>query len=298
VATRSPLTVVLAAMALSTVSTLALFTAAAWTGSSALLAIAIQALIAATSQGFLLHGLNKSPGHKSSGHSGGDAYEMYFWSFAVAVLLFSLGAGIAMYDGVAKLADPLPNRYHHVAFSVLALAFVLTGAATYLALEHASAPRPQAVARTGPRAAQEAAASTIVIEGMAGLLGIAIAAAGIAIAQSLSAPAADGYAAITVGLVLGVVAAFMSLEIRTLLVRTGQANRERPSDFFVDDEPVPEPVTGKNSATQTVITPTVPAQRAAPAKPSTATPAAPPSATPPSTRPMSRKERKRQKGKR
>lgn len=291
-------------MALSTVSTLALFTAAAWTGSSALLAIAIQALIAATSQGFLLHGLNKSSGHTSSGHSGGDAYEMYFWSFGVAVLLFSLGAGIAIYDGVAKLADPLPNRYHHIAFSVLALTFVLTAAATYLALEHASAPRPQAVARTGPRGAQEAAASTIVIEGMAGLLGIAIAAAGIAIAQSLSAPAADGYAAIAVGLVLGVVAAFMSLEIRTLLVRTGKAERERPSEFFIDDE-AREPGAGKRPANQAgrgEPAATVQAQRAEPAKTNAATPAAPPSTSPTASpalaRPMSRKERKRQKGKR
>lgn len=286
-ATRPPSTVVLAALALSTISALVLFAAAAWTGSSALLAVAIQALIGATSQSLLLYGLRKA----AAAPGGAAGYEMYFWSFGVAVLLFSLGAGIAIYDGVAKLAEPLPNRYHHIAFTALAGTFVLAVAATYLALKNLSAPQP--LARTAPRGAEDAAASTIVIEGLAGLLGIAIAAAGIVIAQMLGAPAADGYAAIAVGLVLGVVAAFMSLEIRTLLVRTGKAQREHPAEFFIEDEPAPETagIISERPAAQPAVTAAAP--RAAPVSAPLAT-----TAPAPPARPLSRKERKRQKHKR
>lgn len=283
-ATRPPSTVALAALALSTISAFVLFAASSLTGSSALLAVAIQALIGATSQSLLLYGLRKS----AASPGGAAGYEMYFWSFGVAVLLFSLGAGIAIYDGVAKLADPLPNRYHHIAFTALAAAFVLTAAGIYLALKNLSAPAP--LARTAPRGAEDAAASTIVIEGLAGLLGIAIAAAGIVIAQMLSVPAADGYAAIAIGLVLGVVAAFMSLEIRTLLVRTGKAERERerPAGFFIEDEP---------AADATGVSERPAAQPAAP-RPAPASVVATASAAPMApTRPLSRKERKRQKGK-
>lgn len=284
-ATPPPSTVVLAALALSTISALAMFAAAAWTGSSALLAVAIQALIGAASQSLLLYGLRKTAGQPR-----GAGYEMYFWSFGVAVLLFSLGAGIAIYDGVAKLAAPLPNRYQHIAFTALAAGFVLTTAMVYLALKNLASAAP--LARAALRGADDAAASTIVIEGLAGLLGLAIAAAGIVIARMLSAPAADGYAAITIGLVLGVVAAFMSLEIRTLLVRTGRAEHAPPAGFFIEDEPAPATADlSERPAAQPAIATTAP--RAAPvsAPLASATP-------PPPARPMSRKERKRQKHKR
>ncbi len=81
--------------------------------------------------------------------------ELSFWSFGVAVLLFSLGAGIAIYDGVAKLADPLPNKYLQIAYAVLAATFIALVVITRLALKQLTLAGPRtsgtarACARTG-----------------------------------------------------------------------------------------------------------------------------------------------------
>jgi divalent metal cation (Fe/Co/Zn/Cd) transporter len=276
--------VVIMAMTFNIALTFALFATAAWSGSAALLATAIQSLIAASSQAMVLYGL-PATSPESNRTSPARANEIFFWSFGVAVLLFSLGAGIAIYDGVAKLADPLPNKYLHIAYAVLTGAFVALVMIARLALKQLAPAGPR-TSRTA-RAAQEPAASTVAIESLAGLLGILIAGAGIAIADWLSVPVADGYAAIAIGLLLGVVAAFMSLEIRNLLIGGARADdhlglsSDNSSAFFIEDETTADPSRSAASA----------------ARSASLAPRAPSASATDSERPMSRKERKRHKGK-
>jgi divalent metal cation (Fe/Co/Zn/Cd) transporter len=283
--------VVIMAMTFNIALTFALFATAAWSGSAALLATAIQSLIAASSQAMVLYGLSRSAPEMNRSTQGTSrstptrANEIFFWSFGVAVLLFSLGAGIAIYDGVAKLADPLPNKYLHIAYAVLTGAFVALVMIARLALKQLAPAGPR-TSRTA-RAAQEPAASTVAIESLAGLLGILIAGAGIAIADWLSVPVADGYAAIAIGLLLGVVAAFMSLEIRNLLIGGARADdhlglsSDNSSAFFIEDETTADPSRSAASA----------------ARSASLAPRAPSASATDSERPMSRKERKRHKGK-
>jgi hypothetical protein len=247
----------------------------------------------------VLYGLSRSAPEMNRSTQGTSrstptrANEIFFWSFGVAVLLFSLGAGIAIYDGVAKLADPLPNKYLHIAYAVLTGAFVALVMIARLALKQLAPAGPR-TSRTA-RAAQEPAASTVAIESLAGLLGILIAGAGIAIADWLSVPVADGYAAIAIGLLLGVVAAFMSLEIRNLLIggahvetRLGLSADAAPP-FFIEDAPTGDP----SRATPAVASASA---RSAPSAQAPSRPTSGPASDP--GRPLSRKERKRQKGKR
>lgn len=300
-AVGSAANVVIMAMTFNIALTFALFATAAWSGSSALLATAIQSLVGASSQAMVLYGLSRSAlltmrsAPEMNRTAPTRANEIAFWSFGVAVLLFSLGAGIAIYDGVAKLADPLPNKYLHIAYAVLTAAFFALAIIARLALKQLSPAGPR-TSRTA-RAAQEPAASTVAIESLAGLLGVLIAGAGIAIADWLSVPVADGYAAIAIGLLLGVVAAFMSLEIRNLLIGGARADDrlEVPADgtspFFIEDEPTVDPSRAAASASSPRSAPSAaPASRA----PKTAASSA---ASDPG-RPLSRKERKRQKHKR
>ncbi|WP_439541818.1 cation transporter [Hyphomicrobium sp.] len=291
--------VVIIAMSFNIALTFALFATAAWSGSSALLATAIQCLIGASSQAMVFYGLSHSARNSTSARhpsprtAGTQANEISFWSFGVAVLLFSLGAGIAIYDGVAKLADPLPNKYVHIAYAALAAAFIAHAVTARLAVKQLTPAVPRTTGTA--RAAQEPAASTVAIESLAGLLGVMIAGAGIAISDWLSVPMADGYAAIAIGLLLGVVAAFMSLEIRNLLIggthvetRLGlSADTESP--FFIEDAPTGDPSRGANSVATS-------SARSAPSTQAPSRPTSGPASDP--GRPLSRKERKRHKGKR
>ena len=301
--------VVMMAMTINVALTFALFAASAWSGSSALLATAIQSLIGASSQAMVLYGVTRPAPHAAKSAHGLDhpappqsttapSSEVAFWSYGVAVLLFSLGAGIAIYDGVAKLADPLPNKYLHIAYAVLASAFVALALAARMALKQLTPAEPRVVPagaqEPATRAAQEPAASTVAIESLAGLLGVVIAGAGIAIADWLSVPVADGYAAIAIGLLLGVVAAFMSLEIRNLLIAAAHASEptgtvsDGATTFFIEEE-----TTGDPSRIAAAAARNATAARSAPPAPSA--PAAEPASA--MSRPMSRKERKRHKGK-
>jgi len=265
--------IVLATLAASLILTFALFAAAGWSGSSAMLAVAIQVLIGASSQGLLLYGLKKAAVPGSLRPASRD---LFFWSFAVPALLLSLGSGIAMSDGVAKLAAPLPPRANATSYAVLAVAFVVLAALTQVAAKRLARP---CGTRQAPRSGQDPALSTIVIEGLAALLGIAIAAAGLIIAKTLSVPAADGYAAIAIGLLLGVVAAFLALEIRTLLAGAAAPAEAAGSSMLIEDDlasapPVHVPSAAPAEAQAVSVGPTSGAS------------------------PLSRKARKRQKGRR
>ena len=300
-AVGSTANVVIIAMSFNIALTFALFATAAWSGSSALLATAIQCLIGASSQAMVFYGLSRCARNSTSRSArdptprtgGTQANEISFWSFGVAVLLFSLGAGIAIYDGVAKLADPLPNKYVHIAYAALAAAFIAHAVTARLAVKQLTPALPRTTGAA--RAAQEPAASTVAIESLAGLLGVMIAGAGIAISDWLSVPMADGYAAIAIGLLLGVVAAFMSLEIRNLLIAGTHVethlglSADAASPFFIEDAPTGDPSRGANSIATSSARSAPSAQ--APSRP-TSVPASDPG------RPLSRKERKRQKGKR
>lgn len=308
-AVGSTANVVIIAMSFNIALTFALFATAAWSGSSAMLATAIQCLIGASSQAMVLYGLSRAArnsksrsarhstsrsAHNASPRTGEpQANEVSFWSFGVAVLLFSLGAGIAIYDGVAKLADPLPNKYIHFAYAALAAAFIAHAVTARLAVKQLTPALPRTTGTA--RAAQEPAASTVAIESLAGLLAVLIAGAGIAISDWLSAPMADGYAAIAIGLLLGVVAAFMSLEIRNLLIGATHAETrlglyaDSSSPFFIEDAPTGDPSRAPTSSA-TSSAPSAPSAHA-PSRPTSA-PASDPG------RPLSRKERKRHKGKR
>jgi len=206
------------ALAASVVAALAKFTAAAWTGSSALLSDAIHSLVGASNQLLLLRAL-KRPDQPADGfHPFGYARELYFWSAVVAILLFSLGAGVAIHQGITALVDPRPLTDPAIGLGALALALVVQAYAAARALAELDRRRGSMPYVIALRTSKDPALVIVVAETVAAVAGVLIAAAGLAVSELTRAPAADAYAAIAIGLLLGAVAIFMSVEVRSLII--------------------------------------------------------------------------------
>lgn len=203
------------ALAANAAAAAATLTAAAWTGASAVLATALLALAAAAGQGLLLLNIGRARQPTDALHPFGYARELYFWSFVVAVLLFSLAAGVAIHEGVDKLVDPPPVTGTRTSYVALAAAFVLIGLATAKAVSEASRRRGGAAAL---RASRTPVLFTVLAEGFAALAALAIAIAATLISDLTGRSAADGYGTVLIGLLLGAVAAVMSIEVRSLIV--------------------------------------------------------------------------------
>lgn len=210
--------VVVVALAANLGIAIAKFAAAAWTGSSAMLSEAIHSLVDTSNQALLLLGLKRAARPADAAHPFGYSKEIYFWSFVVAVLLFSMGAGVSIYEGVHKVLDPHPITDPHVNYIVLAVAIVLEGLSTWKAVGEFNRRYAGRSMVTALRQSKDAALFTVVLEDIAALAGLVLAMAGVAAAHLLQLQWADGVASIAIGLLLASVAAFMSVEIRSLII--------------------------------------------------------------------------------
>lgn len=210
--------VVIAALGANAMIALAKFVAAAWTGSAAMLSEAIHSLADTANQGLLLLGIKRAARPPDQAHPFGHGRELYFWAFVVAVLLFSLGAGVAIYEGVSKLRNPHPISHAYINYIVLGIAIVFEGMSTVYAAREFNARRQGQGVVTALRASKDPALYTVLLEDVAALAGLVVALAGIAAADILGWTSADAIASIIIGLILGFVAAFMSIETKSLIV--------------------------------------------------------------------------------
>ena len=210
--------VVIAALAANGVIAVLKFAAATWTGSAAMLSEAIHSLADTANQGLLLHGTRQARRPADAMHPFGYAKELYFWAFVVAVLLFSLGAGVAIYEGIHKLQKPEPVTDPWVNYVVLGLAFVCEAGSTYFAVSEFNRQRGEAGALRALRGSKDPALYTVLLEDIAALIGLAVAFAGIFASHMLGWTMGDAIASIMIGIILGLVAAFMSIETKALIV--------------------------------------------------------------------------------
>jgi cation diffusion facilitator family transporter len=194
------------------------FAAALYTGSSAMLSEAIHSLIDSSNQGLLYHGLQRSQRPPDARHPFGYAKELYFWCFVVAVLLFSLGAGVSIYEGVDKILHPHPISNAGVNYLVLGVALVLEGISTVQAMKSFNQVRGGDRIITALQRSKDPALFTVLLENMAAIAGLVVALVGILLTDLGGIAIADGIASIIIGLILASVAAFMGLEIKSLLV--------------------------------------------------------------------------------
>ena len=217
-AAASSTKVVIIAFACNLCITIAKFAAALFTGSSAMLSEAIHSLVDTSNQGFLLHGIKRAARPPDAGHPLGYGMELYFWSFVVAIMLFSLGAGVSIYEGVDKLSHPHPGSNPEIAYVVLGVALLMASISTRQALKTLRKDRNGTSALATLRRSNDPARLTLLLEHLTGLAGLTVAIIGIFATHQFDAEWADGAASIAIGLILAAVAAFLSVEIKRLLM--------------------------------------------------------------------------------
>lgn len=192
--------------------------AAVWTGSSAMLSEAVHSFVDTGNEVLLLYGMRRSKRPPDPDHPVGYGRELYFWSFIVALLVFALGAGVSLYEGVTHILDPEPIRDVTVSYVVFALAFLFEGGSWLVALRHFRRVKGPLGYYEAFRRSKDPPSFMVLFEDTAALLGIVIAAAGTFAATALHEPTLDGAASILIGLVLGATAALLARESKSLLI--------------------------------------------------------------------------------
>lgn len=194
------------------------FVAAAWTGSSAMLSEGIHSLVDSSNQGLMLYGIKRSSRPADATHPFGYSKELYFWSFVVAIMLFALGAGISIYEGITKLQEPHAITNVHIIYAVLGIAIVLEGLATLKTFKEFNKRRRGRRFLTALRQSKDPALFAILLEDFAAIMGLLVAMAGVSVAYYMGYPEADGIASIIIGIILALVALFMAIEIKALII--------------------------------------------------------------------------------
>ncbi|MDP6831473.1 MAG: cation diffusion facilitator family transporter [Alphaproteobacteria bacterium] len=194
------------------------FSAAAFTGSSAMLSEAIHSLVDTGNQALLLYGMYRAGLPADARHPFGYGKELYFWSFVVAILIFGLGAGFSIYEGVHGIMQPTPVENVMISYVVLGLSLVFEGFASFLALRQFLRQKGEMGFFEAVRRGKDPALFTVLFEDSAAILGLMIAMGGIFLGDQLGLPWMDGAAAVAIGLVLAGVALFLAYECKALLI--------------------------------------------------------------------------------
>ncbi|MGJ4995280.1 cation diffusion facilitator family transporter [Bradyrhizobium sp. HKCCYLS3077] len=192
--------------------------AAVWTGSSAMMSEAIHSVVDTSNELVLLYGFYRAARPPDRKHPLGHGRELYFWSFIVALLLFALGAGVSLYEGVAHLMQPEPIESPTVSYVVLGLSFIFEAGSWGVAVKRFRASAPELSYIEAFRRSKDPPAFMVVFEDSAALIGIVIAAAATAAAVTFDEPAWDGIGSILIGLVLAGTSIVLARESKSLLI--------------------------------------------------------------------------------
>jgi cation diffusion facilitator family transporter len=194
------------------------FVAAAVTGSAAMMAEGIHSLVDTGNQVLLLHGMRRAKKPASARFPFGHGKEIYFWSFVVAIMVFAVGAGVSIYEGVHRVLQPEVVTDPIVNYIVLAIAFAFEGAAWWMAWREFRGQRHgRSIAKT-VQTSKDPITFVVLFEDSAALLGLVVAAVGLALSQVLEMPVFDGAASIGIGVILAVTAMWLAMRTKSLLI--------------------------------------------------------------------------------
>ena len=194
------------------------FAAAFFTGSSSMLSEGIHSLADTGNEGLLLLGVHRSNKKPDATHPFGYGQELYFWSLVVAIVLFGLGGGMSLYEGIThilnprELEDPLWN------YVTLALAVLFEGTSFLIALRALLRAKGQESIWQAVHTSKDPAVFVVLFEDAAALVGLALAFFGVFFSHRFGEPRLDGVASILIGLVLAAVSIALAYESKGLLL--------------------------------------------------------------------------------
>jgi len=197
---------------------LAKLAAALLTGSSAMLAESVHSLADCGNQGLLLLGMKRAKRPPTLDYPLGYGKEIYFWSFLVALMLFSVGGAYSIYEGVHKLLHPSGVTRPWIAVGVLVFGIVLEGISMRACMAEVNKVRE---GRTLWRWFRESRRSELIVifgEDLAALFGLVFALAAIGLTMATGNPVYDAAGTLVIGILLAVVAVFVAIEVKALLI--------------------------------------------------------------------------------
>ena len=201
------------------------FFAFAVTGSASMLAESIHSIADTGNQGLLFLGGRRSRKAPTDEHPFGFGTERYFWAFIVALVLFTLGSLFALYEGIHKLIDPKELDSPIVAYTVLGIALVLEGWSLRTARHEANPTRRGRSWWTFIRTTKSPELPVVLLEDSGALVGLVFAFLGVGLAQLTGNPRWDAMGSIGIGLLLGVIAVVLAVEMKSLLIGEAVAPR-------------------------------------------------------------------------
>ena len=237
--------VVLYALGANFVIAVSKYAAAAITGSGSMLAEAVHSTADCGNQGLLLLGLKRSKRPPSGDYPLGYGKETYFWSFVVALMLFSLGGLFSVYEGWHKLHEPEPLSYPLLALGVLAFGIVAESVSMWGCLREVNKERGGKSLWDWFRQSRNAELVVIFGEDLAALLGLTFAFVAVLVAWITGNVMWDALGSIAIGVLLIVVAVLVGIEVKALLVGQGvEASVRAEMLKFVEEQPAVEKVLG------------------------------------------------------
>jgi cation diffusion facilitator family transporter len=210
--------VIYAALAGNALIAVTKFVASAMTGSSAMLSEGIHSLVDTGNQVLLLLGIKRSQRPAGPRFPFGHGKEVYFWSFVVAILIFAVGAGISIYEGIKHLLHPATLKDPTINYIVLGLAMVFEGIAWSIALIEFRKVKGTMGYFEAVNRGKDPTMFVVLFEDSAAMLGLVAAFVGILLSQLTGLPQFDAAASIVIGLILGGTAVWLAVETQGLLI--------------------------------------------------------------------------------
>jgi len=210
--------VIIAALAGNGLIAITKFIAAAITGSSAMLSEGIHSLVDTGNQMLLLHGLKQSKKPADESFPFGHGKEVYFWSFVVAIMVFALGAGISIYEGIRHILHPAPISNPMLNYIVLGLAMVFEGFAWFFAFNEFTKAKGKWGYIEAVQRGKDPTMFVVLFEDSAAMLGLLVAMGALLLTQYTGLLIFDGIASVVIGLILAGTAIWLAYETKGLLI--------------------------------------------------------------------------------
>lgn len=216
--TSSSKKVIYAAFAGNFLIAITKFIAAFFTGSSSMISEGIHSVVDTSNQILLLYGLKKSNKPADENFPFGYGMELYFWSFVVAMLIFAIGSGVSIYEGVHHILKP--NKMEHITLNylILGLAMIFEGFSWYVAFKEFNRTKRKKNFIRAIRESKDPGIFVVLFEDSAALLGLIIAFFGVLVTHITGNAIYDGIASVVIGILLGVTAFWLAFETKGLLI--------------------------------------------------------------------------------
>ena len=208
--------------------------AAFFTGSSAMLAETVHSLADCGNQLLLLLGMRQAKAPPSPDYPLGYGKAIYFWSFLVAVMLFTVGGMFSLYEGIHKLQHPEPLQHWYWAAGVLVFGIIAEGISMRACLQEVDKARAGRSTWRWFRESRQAELVVIFGEDLAALLGLVFALVAVLLAVYTGNPLWDAIGTIAIGALLIVVAVFVAIEVKAMLIgqSVDPARQKQMRDFL------------------------------------------------------------------